>query len=100
MGITGFYSWITTNYPGAFINGVNSATNGVNLATKPMFFNHIYIDLNYIVIKVYVFRADEYQLQEFDESLTSSFHPGPRIHSQYDSSYSSEYYIEHPPPSD
>jgi len=44
MGITGFYSWITNNYPDAF----NLATN-VNLATKPMFFNHIYIDLNYLL---------------------------------------------------
>lgn len=41
MGITGFYSWINTNYPDAFIN--------INSSDKPMFFNHIYIDLNYLL---------------------------------------------------
>ncbi len=38
MGITGFYSWITTNYPNCFVN-----------LKKPILFNHIYIDLNYLL---------------------------------------------------
>ena len=38
MGITGFYSWVTTNYATCI-----SVPNG------PIFFNHIYIDLNYLL---------------------------------------------------
>jgi 5'-3' exonuclease len=38
MGITGFYSWITANYPDSFVK-----------LNKPIFFNHIYIDLNYLL---------------------------------------------------
>ena len=38
MGIAGFYSWIAQNYPSAVIKNVN-----------PLFFDHIYIDLNYLL---------------------------------------------------
>lgn len=43
MGITGFYSWINNNYPEAFNKNINSFN------IKPIFFNHIYIDLNYLL---------------------------------------------------
>ena len=40
MGITGFYSWIIQNY-GASLNIPNNRQN--------LFYNHIYIDLNYLL---------------------------------------------------
>jgi 5'-3' exonuclease len=40
MGITGFYSWITENYA----NSLNVPPSSENL-----FYNHIYIDLNYLL---------------------------------------------------
>jgi hypothetical protein len=52
MGITGFYSWIETNYPGAFTEhskNINYLTKDNTLVKKPIFFNHIYIDLNYLL---------------------------------------------------
>jgi hypothetical protein len=38
MGITGFYSWIHERYG-----------NCINIPNKPIFVNHIYIDLNYLL---------------------------------------------------
>ncbi len=38
MGITGFYSWIHEKYG-----------NCINIVKKPIFVNHIYIDLNYLL---------------------------------------------------
>jgi hypothetical protein len=38
MGITGFYSWVTTNY-----------ASSISIPNGPIFFNHIYIDLNYLL---------------------------------------------------
>jgi 5'-3' exonuclease len=41
MGITGFYQFIQENVPNAFVN-ISEITNGI-------FFDHIYIDLNYLL---------------------------------------------------